>query len=92
VHQASVSAKNKITWAAGHIVGSSKKSGTKVLVPTTIALVFTFTPTSGSPTVTDENLTKTAAPGTQTVCAVSATAAVTGGSLAVAGAITGAFH
>lgn len=92
VHRASVHAGGKITWAAGHIVGSSKKSGTKVLVPTTIALMYTFTPTSGTPVVTSENLTKKAFPGKQTVCVVSATSTVTGGTLAVGGAITGAFH
>lgn len=77
-------------WFVAHVVGGQKNA--KVLVPTKIAVTFTFTDSAGNVTTTVENLTKKARAGKQTTCAVSGTTTIGKGSLAAAGSITGAFH
>lgn len=77
-------------WFVAHIVGAKK--GAKVFVPGAMAVTFTFTNSKGVVTTTTESIAKHGANHGQTVCAISGTNSVAGGTLTVSGSVTGVFH
>lgn len=77
-------------WFVLHM--ASGRPGAKVFVSTSLDVTFTFTDAKGNVTTTTENISKKAHVRHTTTCTLTGTRSVDGGTLAVAGTATGAFH